>query len=503
MQPMSQYLLELKAATGTEARGRLQAVSQQIEEWLRGKGYSGNSQFKTDGRAAELALSDYDVGGDEMRSWTLLEELKDGFIETQLRVARQDLEVRFWCSLSAGQGNNRIAPMNIDIFCPTVVRQVLGLGSWYLGDTPLSDTPLFARGAAEGDRLAAVLLDGMRSLPIVVISTHFGMLLHADLPSRMAKALTGLALVVVSDDPASWHLTSRVGKSHSCFNGAVRLYWPGFSADAPPLRHPLWTAQRLLERVPSVEAAVKGICGELRRKLNAVSVLALVEPPMMNNVRRAAHEQAALAERQDLQDREDYRSLADSYAGDNAALRLEIDTLNAQLAQVRSQLYRFQVESAWSDVDAEAVAIDAVEPETLADSVDRARVLHAGWVRFGDDVQAGVAALAPDAGPPGKVYTYLDTLGQLARARRDAPLGIGMIQWLSGENVTASTESETVTKNKAEMQRRTWSDGSGRRAFELHLKPNDGAHPDKCVRIYFDWDEASQQIVVGWVGRHP
>ena len=30
-----------------------------------------------------------------------------------------------------------------------------------------------------------------------------------------------------------------------------------------------------------------------------------------------------------------------------------------------------------------------------------------------------------------------------------------------------------------------------------------GTHPDRCVRIYFDYDESTQRCVVGWVGRHP
>jgi hypothetical protein len=35
------------------------------------------------------------------------------------------------------------------------------------------------------------------------------------------------------------------------------------------------------------------------------------------------------------------------------------------------------------------------------------------------------------------------------------------------------------------------------------LKPSDGTAPDKCVRIYFDWDEGRSKFVIGWIGRHP
>ena len=69
--------------------------------------------------------------------------------------------------------------------------------------------------------------------------------------------------------------------------------------------------------------------------------------------------------------------------------------------------------------------------------------------------------------------------------------------------MTASGESETVQRSSDEQRKRTWSDGSGRRAFDMHLKPNDGAHPDRCVRVYFDYDERLKAALVGWVGRHP
>jgi hypothetical protein len=54
------------------------------------------------------------------------------------------------------------------------------------------------------------------------------------------------------------------------------------------------------------------------------------------------------------------------------------------------------------------------------------------------------------------------------------------------------------------MRARTWDDGTGRRRqFELHLKPAEGTSPDRCVRIYFEYDDASGRSIIAWVGRHP
>jgi hypothetical protein len=69
--------------------------------------------------------------------------------------------------------------------------------------------------------------------------------------------------------------------------------------------------------------------------------------------------------------------------------------------------------------------------------------------------------------------------------------------------VNASGESETVKNSASERRKRTWHDGTAAREFDLHLKPTDATHPDRCVRIYFDYDEERELGVIGWVGRHP
>ena len=50
----------------------------------------------------------------------------------------------------------------------------------------------------------------------------------------------------------------------------------------------------------------------------------------------------------------------------------------------------------------------------------------------------------------------------------------------------------------------TWYDGTGaERPFNSHLKPSEAIHPDRCVRVYFDYDEKRAKTIVAWVGKHP
>jgi len=66
-----------------------------------------------------------------------------------------------------------------------------------------------------------------------------------------------------------------------------------------------------------------------------------------------------------------------------------------------------------------------------------------------------------------------------------------------------ATESDTIRNNKDQMKRRSWHDGLISREFELHMKPSDATSPNRCVRIYFDWDQGRQKVVIGWIGRKP
>jgi hypothetical protein len=101
------------------------------------------------------------------------------------------------------------------------------------------------------------------------------------------------------------------------------------------------------------------------------------------------------------------------------------------------------------------------------------------------------------------VLDYLRILGLMVEELRGGPLGNSHRGWLEEMGVTCSGESETIRNSPERMRRRRWHDGTGDRQFEMHLKPNEALGPDRCVRIYFDWDNAARQVVVGWIGRHP
>lgn len=150
--------------------------------------------------------------------------------------------------------------------------------------------------------------------------------------------------------------------------------------------------------------------------------------------------------------------------------------------------------------DAANGAQDEARPSSVREAVEIAERLFASTLDFGAAVKDGVASVAPEAGPPDKILRYLCTLSDMTEARWIGPLGTTMIKWLDSKGLSVSTESETVMNSGA----RRWPDGAGlSRPFKFHLKPSEATAPDRCVRIYFDFDENRGRTIIGWIGRHP
>jgi hypothetical protein len=385
-----------------------------------------------------------------------------------------------------------------------VIKNLLQLPpGWRVGTTAIPCKALTFSGEAQAPDLVNRLLSPERALPIIVASRYDGFLLHPMLIAQLASDLCGLAIVADLDDKAAWAVTHQLGKEWSCYNGAIRIYWPRLDRMQQPRSHPLWTSERLMYHAADTKFASRRIRDIIRRRLFSVSSFALEQPPLFDRLedetaKEAIQEKFALAANAN-----DYKTFAEEYAQENEDLRFQLRQERDNIKQLRQDLYQLQLAREWANADEEVAPDELTPPDSVEDAVTQARRSYAQQLTFGDDVERGIPTLAPNAGPPEKILDYLRILASLIDARREGPLGDTMIQWLKNHGAAASNESDTVQNNRGEMQRRTWHDGRGQRKFEMHLKPAEATSPNRCVRIYFDWDDASAKAVVGWVGRHP
>lgn len=507
MRKVAGYSFEQTPSTTQEGQAQLASSCAAVEAWVKDKGTldaeTGVFTFR-DGRTGQYARTELLVDGARLVEHVLQEVTDGGPIQTDIKIGLVGNKVLAYVELRAGAPQNWVGPLSLDIRCPRVVRTILdGSRGWKLGETPLGTKPVRFRGAADADRLEAAIWHADRNLPVVCISEDDEGPLTDDLAEQMAADLSGLAIVAHIDSVVSWTITKLRGREWSCFNGAIRLYWPRVAATSDPLHHPLWTKYSLLRDAGTASDASRKIRQQLRRRILGLSAFSVTEPLELRQIREKSASLEADRERATLQSNAEWEKLADSYSKENDALKERLNAAESEINDLRVQLTNLQGVLQWKETSESEVAPQReLPPTTVSEAVDRARRCFPR-LYFGDDVDRSVSTLSRDAGPPDKILDYFGVLQEMAEAHSRGPLGVTQLQWLNDRGVHASGESETVLNSDREMRKRTWSALRGRQKFETHLKPNDSISPDKCVRIYFDFDHDSKRVVIGWVGRHP
>lgn len=490
------------------ATNGLEKLNKIIKDWIaeKGKIQEGSTDLiLSNGRRAEFVETTTTSTNGLIKEYKLTEATDSGLFQTSIFFGHDKKQLCVYAELRAGGGLNQLSPVQFDVRCPAVIRSILDSSdSWQIGETPLSTSVILFNGDNGAQRFIQVLFHPFRSLPIVVVSNYEGLSLTDHIASNIAKDLSGLAIVAVLDEQASWFLTSTKGKEWSCYNGAIRLFWPTELQGSDPYAHPLWTRSSLLYGVFDVKDASYRIRKVLRRKVIGASAFSVWEPTLFSLVRKESRREELDALTSKAETAEDWKKIADSYARDNDDLQSKVDQLVAETGELKAQVSNLQIALQWKRPELDEIrAAEEIPPTTVADAVEKAREKFRGIIVFGAQVNEGIQTLAQDAGPPEKIYQYLSLLAQMVESMKRGSLGKTVIQWLEDKGANCSGESETTRNNKTERSKRTWDDGQESRVFDTHLKPSDSTAPDRCARIYFDVDSDEKQVIVGWVGRHP
>lgn len=345
MQKVAAYLLERREAMSTpEARASaFESARGAVDEWLRSKGADVTQHHgpytSEDGSMAAFEAFEEHEGG---RRWWMVrldETTGDGRVtRASLSVTLCADRVAVYAALEIGGRSTSIKPVVGIARCPRVIRDLLALPvAWHHGASLLQ--PL-ARvdGFENGERLAGELLNPERTIPIVALSTEQGELAAPRLDTHIERDLSGLANVVVVDPDASWALTDVLGQSYSCFDGAVRLYWPRFSLDADPFDHPLWLAAR----IRSAPTAGSKPGGPLRDRLRVLvmqaSALGVVRPPEIDELKRAADRRRFEELRNNADSTKSVEELANQLFQANEELTRERDEKDNELRQANARI---------------------------------------------------------------------------------------------------------------------------------------------------------------------
>jgi len=398
-----------------------------------------------------------------------------------------------------GAGLARLAPTGL-------VRSLLTTFLASVGTMQLSDRP--SRCGVRGvGRLVRELTDPAREVPIVVVSSHADGSTAIDYRAA-ARDLAGLAKVVrLADFETAFALTDEVGKPLSCFDGAVRIYWPGFMPGDDRFLHPLWTAATI---------AGHGMAGAmprlLLRRIGAVAaeriepdaaVLALaraVERDRARELARRRRETAAAAPEQ--------TELLDLAWQEIEQLRARIGELERENADLHEIVARgFSWQAAFGETrrlgdpdEEDGTEPDEAAPNSLAEAVHLAAAIHAGpHVEFAE-AAAKSAEKAPFQGDPREAYRALVDICAVAKLYHTGELTKPFLDAFRerGRDFRANVSPTALGHHPNHY---TFTTSRGRVQVGPHLALGRG-NRRTSLRIYWHVDGEERRFVICHVGEH-
>lgn len=348
------------------------------------------------------------------------------------------------------------------------------------------------REVAPGDvaSFAAFLTGAERRLPVVACSPRNRTEKPVVSPKRLARSLVGIAHVYsLTNRFATLRLRDALGPALPCYDGAVRVYWPGAVTEARARVNRFWTAEAL--------GRAGDRAGELLLRFLLPAATARVPEPALD-----WRTLEATARQPD-------RSGGDDAVEHDARIeRLETRTaaLEAALEQERRHTARWRAFYHELLDDAERLGLDADlaphrRPETVSAAVDWA-------VRRYDDRLT--LALNSQSELEGNPFEDADAVRRalmcLAETYIDARRGTAPCPDLHGAFLAhsgfhyAPHQSPTTMGRFRNHYTTRWR---GRTvSLEEHLKKGTGRDPRRMIRIAFHYDPDSGRVVLGYIGPH-
>ena len=410
-----------------------------------------------------------------------------------------------------------------------LVESLLGCGFLAQG-RPVTANLWLVNTPEDVQELVALLEAPYRSLPVIVISavnrnawrftpTAPGYLVNA---SYLADKVKGYAIVAQIRFQAAVALTEAVGKSWSVYDGACRTYFPKIDFDnGSPAHHPgnfkdkIWfwnyeglrgergytaflidTAHRAASTNRTDWSGLYFVPDAriLAAELELAHAAHLANTPerelaMQNHIAALQRKlQTAEDENADwLGELEKATEEAEYYKQENIALRLRLDALRAHLIRQNGE-----------------------SPDAEIPIPDNYKVMGE-WVK---EHLAGRLVLLPRAERAASKAEYTEVgmvyraLLILANEYRDSRMGTGTDKAFRDALAQYGMDfSGSIDKGRAGQEGDTYyvnyPIGTSQRVFlQFHLERGTRHENRYCMRIYFFWDNDTNQVVVGWLLSH-
>ena len=373
----------------------------------------------------------------------------------------------------------------------------------------------------EVQSLCDLIRDPRRRAPVIVASLPVACTdaRQASLPvDILCRRTFGAAHTAVLTGPATFRLTDEFGKEFSVYNGAVRNYRPNFNPEVDePHQHPFALARRIQTWDGGSAGYAKFLAGNILKDTfkrsdsdsDPPSFAQLRRLAAERRIRRARETNATMAERLELADarivelhsereemEETFEGVLKSTEEERDEARAKAETAIQRALNLRARLEMLE--------EALRQGSGPKEPEIPT-------VLN-GFEQWCDGHLAGSVEVLPRAKNAAKKSIYQDPsfLYKALLLLRDyyVPMrrfGSGRVhaykQACQNLNIEETpTLGGTGYGEHGDMYRVRYAGQP--RLLDRHLKKGSARDARRCFRLYFFWDEDSEQAVVGWLPTH-
>ena len=373
MRQLATYCFSSSFAAFSNANNRYASTIAAIEEWLVKKGadrpLESEGFFQSKTKRDDTGI--YSIVGHSSDEATLVdfsldEKSQSGLdFRTELSVLQSELSVTVYCTLSVSSAEDAIADTYADARCPSVIRELLGAHQdWNYADNAIRSNVDDVNSPTEvGALVDRIRNPHLRKMPLVLVSEFDGEEAWPGIAEKLSKDLLGVAEVFRISEGSSRLLSQQLGKMHSCYLGAIRLYWPATNADQLP-RSFVWTEESLLPDDEGMDDiyAMK-FRSKIRNLILSATAVSISAPKQIVMLRKAAIERELRDERKGASER-------------ITKLEATIEDLNARLekSELRVRVLAHKLQ--------QAVSITEIPDAGGASNDDKSEVPSKGDVRY-------------------------------------------------------------------------------------------------------------------------
>ena len=390
----------------------------------------------------------------------------------------------------------QIAPLDSGVIQrPRIIDRLVGSYDCKIGTTPVLGYPQRLDASMIKSFVRSTLTQTDRALPVVLVSHSPETREPIRDPAWIQSRLLGLANVAELTPDASIKLTDQVGRARSCFDGRIRVYWPGFTRRSVPSAHPYFSPSSIREMKEGGRDVEYLLLEQISRvateRYSSSSALRAFRRHL-RKVRRARLLQSAEGVSNEWL--ADYESVLD----ENQRLSERVEELEGrlELAQKNIKFIRQEIPRA-SPVSTEP-ACSVEEVSTPAEALEMAEE------QFGQHIyvwkSAWKSAEKTQYHNPAEIVKALQIIADLAEnySQRDGAVGPWKKHFDQHGVKFAKHESESTMNQHG--HERQFRDGGQKAVMESHVTL--GQAHEHCIQIYFDQMKGDPRFHIGYVGEH-